>query len=220
MANFLDGGPALDAVDTPLRPAGADTVTGSPESDATQVRLLALIAAARHHGVELDRDELRVPPGEQPSPATLVEWLRSAGLWARAVRLNWRSLMKVETSSPVVLLLSDGSAGLMVQSDVSRNVVWLKDPVASGDAMPVAIDELRLSQVWGGEVILLRALRAGSEEEAPFNIAWLARLVMLERKTLRDVFLASLVLSVLTILPPLIVMTVVDKVVTHEAYAT
>ncbi len=210
----------MDAVDTPLRPAGADTVTGSPESDATQVRLLALIAAARHHGVELDRDELRVPPGEQPSPATLVEWLRSAGLWARAVRLNWRSLMKVETSSPVVLLLSDGSAGLMVQSDVSRNVVWLKDPVASGDAMPVAIDELRLSQVWGGEVILLRALRAGSEEEAPFNIAWLARLVMLERKTLRDVFLASLVLSVLTILPPLIVMTVVDKVVTHEAYAT
>ncbi len=210
----------MDTVNGSGQPHAVDTVTGSAETDATEIRLLALIAAARHHGVELDRDELRVPAGEQPSPATLVEWLRSAGLWARAVRLSWRSLLKVETSSPVVLLLSDGGAGLMVQSDVGRNVVWLKDPLGPSEQAPVAIDELRLSQVWGGEVILLRALRAGSEEEAPFNVAWLGRLVMLERKTMRDVFLASLVLSVLTILPPLIVMTVVDKVVTHEAYAT
>ena len=215
----------MDVVDGPLKAAvepnpAHPTVTGSPESNATEVRILALIAAARHHGVDLDRDDLRVPRGEQPSPATLVEWLRGAGLWARAVRLNWRNLLKVETASPVVLLLSDGSAGLMVQTDQARNVVWMKDPLAPLEQQPVAIDELRLSQVWRGEVILLRALRVGSEEEAPFNIAWLGRLVMLERKTMRDVFLASLVLSVLTILPPLIVMSVVDQVVTHQAYAT
>jgi HlyB family type I secretion system ABC transporter len=210
----------LDSVDRPTEAVPGTTVTGSTASDATEIRLLALIAAARHHGVDLDRDELRVPKGEQPSPATLVEWLRAAGLWARAVRLNWRSLLKVETSSPVVLLLSDGSAGLMVQTDVARNIVWMKDPLAPLEQQPVAIDELRLSQVWRGEVILLRSLRAGSEEEAPFNVAWLGRLVMLERKTMRDVFLASLVMSILTILPPLIVMTVVDKVVTHQAYAT
>ena len=111
--------------------------------------------AARFHGVELDRDELRFPKGEPPVPATLVEWVRSAGLWARAVRLKWRNLMKLDGTSPVVLLLNDGSAGLLVQADAARNVVWLKDPLAPSDDLPVPVDELRLSQVWSGEAMLV-----------------------------------------------------------------
>src|ERR1700712_5152823 len=146
-------------------PAGDRGAPATP----LEARLHAVMAAARFHGSELDRDELRVPKGTEPSPAALVEWVRNSGLWARGVRLKWRNLMRMQTSGSVVLLLNDGGAALMVRGDAARNVVWLKDPSAATDEDGVAVDELRLSQVWSGEAILIRPERGGSQDNEPFS---------------------------------------------------
>ena len=69
----------------------------APPVTPLEARLLAVMAAARYHGTELDRDELRVPRGTQPSPASLVEWVRSSGLWARAIRMRWRHLIRMQS---------------------------------------------------------------------------------------------------------------------------
>ncbi len=185
-----------------------------------EIRLLAIMAAARYHGSELDRDDLRVPRGTQPSPASLVEWVRNAGLWARATRLKWRHLMRMQTSGTVVLLLNDGGAAVMVRGDAARNVVWLKDPAAAVDEDGVAVDELRLSQVWSGEVILVRPERGGSMDAEPFSFGWLGRMVWMEKSILRDIGLGSLVLSILQIVPAILVMVVIDKVVTYQSMST
>ena len=79
---------------------------------------------------------------------------------------------------------------------------------------------MRLSEVWSGEAILLRAQRGQTEADAPFSFRWLFHLVLGERKSLRDVGIASLVLSVLTIFPPFLVMVVVDKVLSHHSVST
>src|SRR5262249_38733705 len=81
-------------------------------------------------------------------------------------------------------------------------------------------DELRLSQVWAGEVVLLRASRGSVTADAPFNFRWLAELVLQERPALRDIFIASLTISLLTIFPPLIVMTMVNKVLQFHSVST
>src|SRR5208337_9980 len=47
-----------------------------------------------------------------------------------------------------------------------------------------------------------------------------SRLVLQEKALLRDIGLASLTLSVLTIFPPLVVMSAVDKVLTYQSYST
>ena len=207
-----------------LASSAGDSMTANdiedPNMSPLKVRLQALVAACRYHGAELDRDDLRIPVGTQPPPAALVEWVRNAGLWCRATRLRWRSLLRIQTSGSVVLLLNDGSAALMVRSDPARDIVWLKDPSATIDADGVAVDELRLSQVWSGEAILIRPERGGSLDTEPFSFGWLTRMVWLEKKTLRDIAIASLVLSVLAILPPLLVMVVVDKVVTYSSFNT
>ena len=59
-----------------------------------------------------------------------------------------------------------------------------------------------------------------AKEDAPFSLGWVADLVWAERKAMRDVLLASLVLSILTVLPALMVMTVIDQVVTHQSLST
>ncbi len=188
--------------------------------DALESRLLAIEAAARFHNVELDREELRYPAGQPPAPAALVEWVRDSGLWAKAVRMKFAQLLKVEVASPVILLLRDGSAAILTTADPARNIVWLADPRGNSGDPPVAVDELRLSRVWGGEVLLLRAIRELTDDNAPFNFLWVWGVVRREHKLLRDMFIGSFALSILTLVPPIMVMTTLDRVLTYRSVST
>ncbi|HET9018881.1 MAG TPA: peptidase domain-containing ABC transporter [Acetobacteraceae bacterium] len=193
---------------------------GNRPNDALEARLLAIEAAARFHNVELDREELRFPRGGVPEPAALVAWARDGGLWAKAVRMRFAQLLKIEVASPVILLLRDGSAAILTTVDPARNIVWLKDPRAPSSDPPIAVDELRLSQVWGGETLLIRAIREITDENAPFSFMWVWGIVRKEHKLLRDMFFGSFTLSLLTLVPPIIVMTTLDRVLTYRSVST
>ncbi|MEO8715320.1 MAG: peptidase domain-containing ABC transporter [Acetobacteraceae bacterium] len=200
-------------------------IEGSPveesRRDPAQARLHAVVMAARYYGMELAIEDFRdVELGGVPSAASLSIWAQNAGMWSRAVRLRWRHLMRLREAGPVVLLFNDGGAGLLVGSNSEHKVVLIRDPLSPEGEPPVAVDEMRLSEVWTGEALLLRANRGQVEADAPFSLRWLAGLVFHEKKSLRDIALASFTLSLLTIFPPFLVMTVTDRVLTHRSYST
>ncbi len=195
--------------------------TSSAADEPSESRLRAMETAARYHGVELDRREFRAQEGETvPSPATLMRWVRDQGLWAKAVRLKWRNLFRFQNGVPVVLLLADGTAAVQMGADTIRNIVWLKDPRTSPSELPTAVDELRLAQVWTGEAVLVRRERGGSLEEEPFTLGWLAKLVFAQKRLMRDIGIASIILSVLTIVPPFLVMVTINKVLQYRSLDT
>ena len=207
------GGAAPPSEHDPVHPAHDNS--GDP-------RLLAMMVAARFYGSELDPVEFRLSPDEAaPSAASLATWATNGGMWARAVRLRFRQLMKLADTGPIVLLFTDGGAGVMTGVNAHADVVFIRDPRASGaNDQGVAVDALRLAQVWVGDAVLLRAERGVRDTDAPFTIGWLAGLVGEESRSITDIGVASLTLSFLTIFPPLLVMTVVDKVLTHHSYST
>jgi subfamily B ATP-binding cassette protein HlyB/CyaB len=213
-------GQRLGSLTQPAVPADAGGGRQT-DSDVIHPRVQAVMVAARFHGTELDPGEVvsRSAQG-MPSAASLSEWAQNGGMWARAVRLRWRQLMHFVDAGPVVLLLADGSATLMVGADADRNVVFLRDPHALASQIALAVDELRLERAWSGEALLLRAQRGKMEADAPFTLGWVSGLVLQEKSSLRDIGLGSLTLSFLTIFPPLLVMTVVDKVLAHRSYST
>jgi HlyB family type I secretion system ABC transporter len=188
---------------------------------AVERRLDAVVAVAHFHGTELDRRDFRHSPGEEvPGSASLVTWLRESGLWAKSVRLRWRQLFRLGSEAPVVLLLNDGGACLLVAHDADRDVVHVRDPHGPPGDAPVAIDGLRLAQAWQGEALLVRRERGTEIDEQPFTLGWLAHLVLRERRNLREIVIASLTLSALQILPPFLVMIAIDKVLTHQSMST
>ena len=128
-------------------------------------------------------------------------------MWSRAVRLRWRHLMRFHNTGPVVLLFTDGTAGLLTGVNAEHKVVFIKDPTRPRADPPVPVDELRLSEVWGGEAVLLRANRGFAETDAPFSLRWLFGLVLQEKRSLREIGVASFALSILTIFPPFLIMT-------------
>jgi ATP-binding cassette, subfamily B, bacterial HlyB/CyaB len=200
---------------------GLGDAVGAAGSGGIDLRLMAVIMAARFHGMELDPNEFRLGAGEtEPTAASLSKWVQDSGMWARAVRLRWRHLMRFNDTGPVVLLFTDGSAGLLTSVNEDKKVIYLKDPRTRASDSAVAIDELRLAQVWTGDALMLRANRGAGEADEPFSLSWLTRLVLIEKKSLRDIGIASFTLSVLTILPPFIVMSAIDKVLAHNSYST
>ena len=211
-----------DATDPKIDTA---TVAGGSVPDTRETRLLAVVAAARHHGVDLDAADYRPRNGEtQPSPASLAAWAKEQGLHARTDRLRWKALFRLigtsKPAAPIILLFKDGTAGLVVAADPARNIVWIRDPRHASNELATAVDEFRLRHSWGGEAILVRRVRGESEADKPFTFAWLLGLVLHERRSLRDVCIASITISALTIVPPLLVMTVVDRVVVHHSVST
>jgi subfamily B ATP-binding cassette protein HlyB/CyaB len=192
-----------------------------PREERVDPRVRAVALAARYYGMELDDVDFRRTPGETAaSAASLSAWAQECGLWAKGVRLNWRQLLRLQSAGPVVLLFNDGSAGLMTATNPEARVIMVKDPLAPVSEPAVAVDEMRLAQVWSGESVLVRANRGIAEMDAPFTRSWLVSLVGQERRSLRDIGYASLTLSFLTIFPPLLVMTAVDRVLTHHSYST
>ena len=215
----------------PAVPSAAPANLGGPDpagipaphrtADGLHPRLQAAVMAARYFGMELDPADFRnIERGTVPSAASLSAWANDAGMWSRALRLRWRHLMRFHNAGPVVLLFDDGSAGLLVGANIEHKVVFIRDPTVPEGQAAVPVDELRLAQVWSGEAVLVRANRGQTEADAPFSLRWLAGLVLTERKSLRDIGIASLTMSSLAIFPPLTVMTVVDRVLQHQGYAT
>jgi ATP-binding cassette subfamily B protein len=182
-------------------------------------RVQAMVQAGRYHGVEFDPNEFRLDDAP-PTAAALSLWAQNAGLWSRAVRIRWRHLLRFQDGGPVVLLFVDGSAALLTNVDANQKVVYLKSPHAPAGTAPVAVDELRLSELWTGEVVLLRAARTVAATDALFNLRWLVGLVLQERRSLRDIGIASFAISILTIFPPLLVMATVNKVLQFHSVST
>ena len=68
--------------------------------------------------------------------------------------------------------------------------------------------------------MLLRATRSAATTDAQFNFRWLVGLVLHERRSLRDIGLASFTISILTVFPPLLVMATVNKVLQFHSMST
>jgi hypothetical protein len=118
--NRLTARPSGSELDPWDHPAQARAERHAPVSP----RLQAMILAARYQGVELDPEEYTPTVGETvPSPAGLSLWAQDAGMWSRAVRMRWRQLLKLQDAGPVVLLFTDGSAGLLTGANPAEKFV-------------------------------------------------------------------------------------------------
>ena len=83
------------------------------------------------------------------------------------------------------------------------------------------MDELRLSQNLGGRGgAAAREPRRRRDRRAIQSCAGSSDLVLQERRSLRDIGLASFTISVLTIFPPLLVMAMVNKVLQFHSVST
>ena len=195
----------------------------APASTVSEARLAALQEAARRLGADFGSGTRAETLGA--SPADLAKAAEDIGLHAKALRLRWRDLTRlasgaVEGSVVAILMLRDGGAAILAGAAADGNALFLVEPLAARDSPPAPVDEVRLASYWDGGVVLIRRRRGSGADDAPFTLIWLAREVLRERQLFRDIGIASLVLSALILVPPIIWMTVVDRVLVYQSLPT
>lgn len=207
-----------------MQPIRQFSKPGDTQGSVSNV-LLALSELVGRFGLELTPDQLRRRfslGSDTITTAKLIGICRELGLEARAVRMKFTELPKLAKTLPVILLGKDGSALLLEAARVDPQkgaVAVVRDPAAPPGAM-VAIDELRLAELWEGEVLLVKRARGYLDENQPFGLGWLAAQVLREKALFKDIGVAALISTVFTLAPPFMVMIIVDRVLVNQSWST
>ena len=202
-------------------PSKSGTSSNQVQSSALQ----ALIAVAARLGIEIRPEQLQrrfaLAEGVLPT-TTLVAIARDLGLEAKVLHVTFAELPRLGKALPAILRSKDGGALILegASSDPMKGAVAIiRDPAAPEDEQ-LAIEEIRLAEIWEGEVILVKRTHLSRDENQPFGLAWLGAQVLRERKLFGDIAAGALVNTVFTLAPPFIFMIVLDRVLISHSYST
>ena len=170
-----------------------DSVTEAPAGAGSASSTLAALAIlATRLGFDTDVETLRrrfsLPPGE-PDTATLIAIARDLGLEAQSLHMSFAELPRLAKTLPVILRARNGGALILEDAradPMKGSVAIIRDPTAPDDEQ-MAIEEVRLAEVWEGEVILLKRSHLATDEQQPFGLAWLMGQVLRKRKLFVDI---------------------------------
>lgn len=186
--------------------------------------LNALAMVAGTLGLRVSAEKLQRDHGRDGRELTLAQLARVAdrlGLRARRVRLTWKHLLGLGKAFPAILRLDDGTVAVAERIGEERGVpvVQLRHP-GNPDGKAIPVDELRLSRAWSGEAMLLKRRAVLGDADKPFGFGWMLGEMARERALFRDVAVAASVMSLLTLVPPLFYMLIIDRVLVHQRLST
>jgi ATP-binding cassette, subfamily B, bacterial HlyB/CyaB len=205
---------------------GQDSQGELTTSPGFPTSLLALAAIASRLGMEVSVDQLRrrfaLQAGEPDTP-TLIALARELGLEARSLQMTFQDLPQVARALPAILRARNGGALILeeARTDPAKGTVAIiRDPSATEDVV-LAIDELHLAEVWEGEAILIKRRHSSTDDkQQPFDLLWLVKQLLRERKLLNGILLAALVGTVFAIAPAFVMRIVVDRVLVNQSLTT
>ncbi|GJD50822.1 Toxin RTX-I translocation ATP-binding protein [Methylobacterium crusticola] len=188
--------------------------------------LHCLVAVARHHGVDLAADRLAhayAIGSEAVSLPRLTRIARDVGLRASRTRLTFAALADLGGAFPALARLANGNwvviGGVDFGGDEPRLLVL--DPKAALQE-PMLLGRDAFCAAWRGEMLLVRprAARRAADGRRPFGLLWFVPEILRQRRLFSDVVVAALVLYAIGLAVPLFSQLVIDRVLTHESYAT
>ncbi len=188
--------------------------------------LRALVDVAGRNGVETSAEQLRrmYALGDAQTPVdTFVAIAQELGLKLQPLDISWASVSRLRGAFPALIELRDGSWLIvegMVEDGPQGAILLAREAGAQGDAVDLALDEQRFGRLCSGRIMLAkRGYRMGDAAQ-PFSMRWIAAQILTERALLRDIGIASLVLTFVSLFPPVLTMIVVDRVLVNHSFST
>ena len=119
------------------------------------------------------------------------------------------------------MILKDGEAMVLTRVDrgFASQVVVIQDSRTEGD-VTLTLTHRGFLSIWSGDIVLLQRDRAIDEEISSFNLNFIAKLILRERKILRDIAVSAMMLSLLALTPILFFRLASDRVIPFHAMST
>ena len=189
---------------------------------SSETALACLFRLGAQNGVYAEIGAVRrrnLIEGESLPVARLIELAGEFGLQAERVRLDWEGLRNTPFSHPILLLLDNKNAVVLV--GVRRNgpeEVAISDPVFR-DGEPFFLAREDLERAWRGAALVVTPLPPTKADTA-FGFSWFTTKLFAERRLMRDIVVAALVMHLIGLSVPIFFQLLVDKVVPNQAFST
>ena len=185
-----------------------------------------LTAIAQHHGLQVNPERLIEEfalPDDEPRPALVVRMASSIGLKGKLDKLSWKGLFAQEGVFPFIGLMRDNRAVIVVGVRAGGEGVEGEVAVLN-PALPRAgvhfLDKDTFASNWSGHVIFLKRSHALTDPKQPFSFRWFIPEIIKQRTAFRDIAIAAVALSVLSMASPIFFQLVIDKVLVHQSVST
>lgn len=159
------------------------------------------------HGLPLEQGKLAV--------SHLVEAVERAGLKADAMSLASAK----PYHCPLLLVYADGRSAIIAQLNPVGHGVAVLETGQTQDILLASMKTADLVGCWSLSPLLQHNGRSDDVPRAR-QMHWLVGSLMMQRDIMPSVIVATLVLNLLALAVPLISMNVMDRVVSHAAFAT
>jgi ATP-binding cassette subfamily B protein len=185
-----------------------------------------MAAIAQHHGLQVNPERIiheYALTGEEPRPTMVVRMAQGIGLKARIAKLSWHGLFKQEGVFPFIGHLRNGKSiiivGTRAEGEGSEGEVALLNPLQVNPQIQFMTRD-EFVQIWGGPVIFLKRSHTLTDPKQPFGFGWFVPEILNQGSAFRDVAIAAIALSFLSMASPLFFQLVIDKVLVHQSMST
>ena len=184
--------------------------------------LACLLVICKFYNVAVDADAVsheHDPGGRGMDGPALVRALRKLHFRARLAKMKWNRLLHMPC--PAICRTRDGRYVIIARHGTvpgrDGSVTLLHWP--DGRQETLGLDALR--ELLSGEVVLLTPRGgAGDRDALRFDLSWFVPMLVKHRWRVFELLVASFLIQVLGLATPIGFQVVMDKVITHRAFAT
>jgi ATP-binding cassette, subfamily B, bacterial HlyB/CyaB len=207
-----------------------EMVAATPGSDAPgdgryNSMLSCLIWVARRQGLFLSEEQLMLDnqlTSDRVAPQELVFIAERLGMRARTLRGSTQSLVELRRACPVIAMLRSGGAIVINEiKALNSGIEQLELIDVHGEyGNSIVTDIARFEEAWTGELIVLKRKFELADSEQPFSLRFVAGLVFGEKKLVRDISIAAVLMGALMLMPILYYRLLANDVIAYSAENT
>jgi ATP-binding cassette subfamily B protein len=209
-----------------------DMVEASADAErvARHTAVLNLVLLAKSQGVELSPLKIihEHSLGDvEPSLDKLVSIAKAEGFKAKYLTMEWSRLRQQKDLFPVIARLKNGNtvivAGYLngngVDAPENDIVLAIVDPLANTSRiLPVKLE--KFLERWDHSVAIIRRNWHIADVDQPFGLKWFVPELLKQKKIFINIAIAAACLHVVSLLLPIFIQIVIDKVLLHNALST
>ena len=157
--------------------------------------------------------------GDTLPVSRLIEVAGEFGLRAESAKFDWKGLCSTPFSHPPLLVLRNGNVVTLM--GLRRNgpeEAAISDPLHR-DGEVFFVPRQQLETAWDGTAIIATPLPP-IQNEPTFGFSWFTSKLFGERRLMRDIVVAALVMHVIALAVPIFFQLLVDKVIPNQAFST
>ncbi len=207
----------------PSRPA-SDATAGTAVSSETGLACLFWLGVQTGVYADVDAVRRRNVVDDPTVPISRLSALAGEfGLTAVPVRLDWQALTTGTFAHPLILVLGNSNAVVLMGvrrggAPESLGELAVSDPLFR-DGEIFFLGRGEFERAWRGDALVVTPLPP-SPEDAKFGFSWFTKKLFAERGLIRDVVIAALAMHLIALSVPIFFQILVDKVVPNQAFAT